>query len=102
MTACRGLLSLQPAPLLNLVVRRRGSEEPYLAEQGTQTMMRRHRNAYFATLTLVLGVGTTVSAQPKTKPLPEGAEKKTVTIYSDGTKMIGDLYLPPGLQKADK
>jgi len=41
-------------------------------------------------------------AQPKARPLPEGAEKKTVTIYSDGTKMIGDLYLPPGSQKADK
>lgn len=65
-------------------------------------MMLRHRNAYFATLTLVLGVAATVSAQPRAKPLPEGAEKQTVTIYSDGTKMIGDLYLPPGLRKADK
>jgi dipeptidyl aminopeptidase/acylaminoacyl peptidase len=65
-------------------------------------MMLRHCNACLATLTLVLGVGETAFAQPKAKPLPEGAEKKAVTIYSDGTKMIGDLYLPPGLRKADK
>jgi len=65
-------------------------------------MMLRHRNVYLAILTLVLGMGVTASAQPKARPLPEGAQKKTVTIYSDGIKMIGDLYLPPGLQKGDK
>jgi dienelactone hydrolase len=75
---------------------------PFAEEQGTQTMMLRHCNTYFAALTLVLAVGATASAQPRGKLLPEGAEKKTVTIYSDGTKMIGDLYLPSGLQKADK
>jgi uncharacterized protein len=47
-------------------------------------------------------VGATASAQPKARSLPEGAEKKTVTIYSDGTKMIGDLYLPAGWKTADK
>jgi len=41
-------------------------------------------------------------AQQKSKPLPEGAEKKTVTIYSDGIKMVGDLYLPAGLKQGDK
>ena len=46
-----------------------------------------------------LATTTSASAQQKAKPLPEGAEKKTVTIYSDGTKMIGDLYLPAGFQK---
>jgi len=65
-------------------------------------MMLRQRNAYFSALTLVLGVGETAFAQPRAEPLPKGAEKKTVMIYSDGTKMIGDLYLPPGLRKADK
>jgi dipeptidyl aminopeptidase/acylaminoacyl peptidase len=55
-----------------------------------------------AILTLMLVVGETAFAQPRAKALPEGAEKKTVTIYSDGTKMVGDLYLPPGMQKADK
>jgi dipeptidyl aminopeptidase/acylaminoacyl peptidase len=62
-------------------------------------MILRHRYAIFA---LLLGVGETALAQPRSNPLPEGAEKKTVTIYSDGTKMIGDLYLPPGLQRTDK
>jgi dipeptidyl aminopeptidase/acylaminoacyl peptidase len=65
-------------------------------------MMLRQCNACFATLALLLGVGESGFAQPKAKPLPEGAEKKTVTIYSDGTKMTGDLYLPPGLQQAGK
>ena len=49
-----------------------------------------------------LATTTSASAQQKAKPLPEGAEKKTVTIYSDGTKMIGDLYLPAGFQKGQK
>jgi len=65
-------------------------------------MMLRHRNTCLAILTLVLVVGETAFAQPRAKTLPDGAEKKTVTIYSDGTKMVGDLYLPPGMQKADK
>jgi dipeptidyl aminopeptidase/acylaminoacyl peptidase len=58
--------------------------------------------ALTALLAFVFAVGLPVSAQPRAKPLPEGTEKKTVTIYSDGTKMVGDLYLPPGIQKADK
>src|SRR6516164_4420825 len=65
-------------------------------------MMLRHRHASLATLALVLGVGEPAFAQPKAKPLPERAEKKTVTIYSDGTKMVGDLYLPAGFQKGQK
>lgn len=66
-----------------------------------ELMMPLHRNAFFLALTLALGMGSTASAQPKAKPLPDGSEKKTVTIYSDGTKMIGDLYLPAGFKKAD-
>jgi dipeptidyl aminopeptidase/acylaminoacyl peptidase len=65
-------------------------------------MMLHHASVFLAALTLVLSVGARASAQSKAKPLPEGAEKKSVTIYSDGTKMIGDLYLPPGLQKTDR
>jgi uncharacterized protein len=62
----------------------------------------RHRNAYVATLLFLFAMAATASSQQKTRPLPDGAEKKTVTIYSDGTKMVGDLYLPAGLQKGDK
>ena len=65
-------------------------------------MMLRQCSACLATLALLFGFGETGFAQPKAKPLPEGAEKKTVTIYSDGTKMTGDLYLPPRMQKTDK
>lgn len=45
-------------------------------------------------LATVLMVASPLFAQPKTQPLPEGAEKKAVTIYSDGIKMHGDLYRP--------
>jgi uncharacterized protein len=65
-------------------------------------MIRTHRHAYGAALGLLLGLAATASAQQKAKPLPDGAEKKIVTIYSDGTKMLGDLYVPAGLQKGDK
>ncbi len=65
-------------------------------------MLLRHRNACFAILILVIASAVPASAQPKAKPLPEGAQKKTVTIFSDGTKMAGDLYLPPGFQKTDR
>jgi dipeptidyl aminopeptidase/acylaminoacyl peptidase len=67
-------------------------------------MCARRLVALAALLALVVVVALPVGAfaQPKAKPLPEGAEKKTVTIYSDGTKMVGDLYLPQGMQKADK
>jgi len=45
-------------------------------------------------MAILLLVASPLVAQPKTQPLPEGAEKKAVTIYSDGIKMRGDLYRP--------
>ncbi len=38
----------------------------------------------------------------KYPPLPENVERRPVTIWSDGTKMAGDLYLPKGLASEDK
>jgi len=40
-------------------------------------------------------------AQPY-PPLPENVERRAVTIWSDGTKMAGDLYLPKALKPEDK
>ena len=37
--------------------------------------------------------GITAFAQDQ-PPLPDGVEKRSVTIWSDGTRMAGDLYLP--------
>ena len=34
--------------------------------------------------------------------LPENVERRAVTIWSDGTKMAGDLYLPKASTPADK
>ena len=35
-------------------------------------------------------------------PLPESVEMRAVTIFSDGTRMAGDLYLPKALKATDK
>ncbi|MBI5775177.1 MAG: prolyl oligopeptidase family serine peptidase [Verrucomicrobia bacterium] len=34
--------------------------------------------------------------------LPDSVEKRTVTIFSDGVRMAGDLYLPRGLKPDEK
>ncbi|MBI3881689.1 MAG: prolyl oligopeptidase family serine peptidase [Verrucomicrobia bacterium] len=34
--------------------------------------------------------------------LPETVEKRAVTVFSDGTRMAADLYLPKGLKSEDK
>ncbi len=41
------------------------------------------------------------AARPATA-LPANVEKRAVTIWSDGVRMSGDLYLPKGLKAADK
>lgn len=38
----------------------------------------------------------------KPAPLPENVEKRAVTIWSDGTRMAGDLYLPKERKKDGK
>lgn len=38
----------------------------------------------------------------KYPPLPAKVERRAVTIWSDGTKMAGDLYLPTGLKPDDR
>ena len=38
----------------------------------------------------------------KYPPLPESVERRGVTLWSDGTRMAGDLYLPTGLKPEDK
>ncbi len=55
----------------------------------------------FAGLLVAFAGSSPVHAQ-KAEPLPEGAQKKAVTIYSDGIKMQGDLYFPAGFKKEDK
>jgi dipeptidyl aminopeptidase/acylaminoacyl peptidase len=63
-------------------------------------------------IVLVLLVAATAPAQQgktlaesraaKYPPLPEDAERQAVTIWSDGTRMAGDLYRPKNLQPSDK
>jgi hypothetical protein len=39
---------------------------------------------------------------PQGAPLPANLDKRAVTIWSDGVRMAGDLYLPKGLQPGEK
>jgi dipeptidyl aminopeptidase/acylaminoacyl peptidase len=42
-------------------------------------------------------------AQPQRRaPLPDNVERRSVVIFSDGTRMAGDLYLPKNLKPDDK
>ena len=37
-----------------------------------------------------------------TAAMAQDVEKREVTIWSDGVRMVGDLYLPKGLKKDEK
>lgn len=41
-------------------------------------------------------------AARRATPIPANVEKREVTIWSDGVRMVGDLYLPKGLKPGDK
>jgi dipeptidyl aminopeptidase/acylaminoacyl peptidase len=58
---------------------------------------------------LILLVALTFTATAQTpkgrrprQPLPDTVEMRSVTIFSDGTRMAGDLYLPKALKPDDK
>ena len=57
---------------------------------------------YMRVLIAVALIGALESQTPAQEKSPAEFEKKAVTIWSDGTKMAGDLYLPKGLKKEDK
>ena len=45
----------------------------------------------------------TKARRPSSRPtLPRNVEKRDVTIFSDGVRMAGDLYLPKGLASGNK
>ena len=54
----------------------------------------------FTVVLIAFSTGPTTHAQKqKAEPLPEGAQKKSVTIYCDGIKMQGDLCFPADFKK---
>jgi dipeptidyl aminopeptidase/acylaminoacyl peptidase len=69
------------------------------------------RSTVGAIFLLFLATATTSAQQGKTlaesraakyPPLPENVERLAVTIWSDGTRMAGDLYRPTNLRPTDK
>jgi len=55
-----------------------------------------------AALILNAAAQTPTAKRPPRRPLPDTVERRPVTIFSDGTRMAGDLYLPKGLKATDK
>jgi uncharacterized protein len=56
-----------------------------------------------ATLTVTAFAQTAKGTRPRPgQPLPDTVEKRAVTIFSDGTRMAGDLYLPKALKPGTK
>lgn len=55
-----------------------------------------------AALTFTAVAQTPAPKRPPRQPLPDTVETRPVTIFSDGTRMAGDLYFPKGLKPDDK
>lgn len=54
-------------------------------------------------LLVLMGNALMDAAQPRSGvALPDGVERREVTIWSDGVRMEGDLYLPKGLKLNEK
>ncbi len=54
------------------------------------------------TASLLAAFALQAQQNPPALPLPAGVEKRAVTIWSDGTRMVGDLYLPANLKAGEK
>jgi dipeptidyl aminopeptidase/acylaminoacyl peptidase len=70
-----------------------------------------HRSTILALFLVFLATATAWAQQGKTlaesraakyPPLPDNVERAAVTIWSDGTRMAGDLYRPKDLKPTDK
>ena len=58
---------------------------------------------WFACLvTSLIGADGPVGKMAARPVLPENVERRTVSIFSDGVRMAGDLYLPKGLRSGDR
>lgn len=55
-----------------------------------------------AALTLTAAAQTPKKGGRPHQPLPDTVERRTVSIWSDGTRMAGDLYLPKDIKTRDK
>lgn len=62
-----------------------------------------NRRLFTILIACVLGLSAiTVSAQQQTPALPEGVATRPVNIWSDGTRLSGDLFYPKSMKAEDK
>ena len=57
--------------------------------------------AALAGLAVVLAAAVNAEAQRRAQPLPEGVSEKSVSIWSEGVKLAGDLYYPSSMKDGD-
>lgn len=92
-------------PLVRLVVPGNGSGWPSVSG-GMKHSIVVFLAALFATLSLPAADAPAPAkkkgAPRRPAPLPENVEKRAVVIWSDGTRMAGDLYLPKDRKPEDK
>ena len=61
------------------------------------------KTAFILFIALTLGAAAqTPKGKRARQPLPNTVEMRQVSVWSDGTRMAGDLYLPKGLKTEDK
>jgi dienelactone hydrolase len=78
-------------------------EAPHLSFTGVLTMSNIQQRLLWVCLWMLSSSGaSTVAAQQKQPALPDNVQKRAVVIWSEGTRMAGDLYYPKGIKKDDK
>jgi uncharacterized protein len=70
--------------------------------QTTAAMTAFARVSFIVALLIACGAGTAMAQVLPGAALPDSVEKRAVTIWSDGVRMAGDLYLPKSLKKDEK
>jgi dienelactone hydrolase len=63
---------------------------------------KRHLSTWLCIKALFCLAASSATAQEKQPSLPDNVQKRAVVIWSEGTRLAGDLYFPKGWNKEDK